>query len=71
MKTGNYTTPVPDYGDLFTVKEFKEMMDDGTFYNDGYGHPVKNEKMDLSIEICPPGTTEWPEDATHIMWFNK
>ena len=69
---GNYTKSFSeDSGELFTAEEYLSMMNDGCFYDDGYGHPMKDGKMDNEIYINPPSLMAWPEDATHIMWYNK
>jgi len=64
-----YTEPLPDYGDLMTRKEFHHACLTGQIMSyDGQGYAVRNnlmahEPLDTSRNI--------PEDATHIMWFNK
>ena len=70
-RRGTYTEPLPDYGDLMTVKEFLISCKNGNFIDyDGSGHPVKN-KMMARIDIYPSNLEAIPKDATHIMWFNK
>ena len=73
IKSGNYTKPVSEdfFGELYTAEEYLSMMNDGCFYNDGHGHPVKDGMLDDEIYIDPPSLVVWPEDATHIMWYNK
>ena len=40
-----YNKELPNYGDLFTKKEFIEMCLNKTLIDyDGYGYPVKNSK---------------------------
>ncbi len=67
-----YDRDLPTYGDLMTVEDFMECVSCGLFIDyDGSGHPVKNGRMS-KLNIYPsqcPGVI--PEDATHIMWFNK
>lgn len=64
-----------DYGDLMTVEQF--MVDCKanclTDY-DGYGYPVRNLNGELqyaSVQIWPSIRSIIPEDATHILWYNR
>ena len=59
--------------DVFTVTDFLEMVSCGGFIDyDGYGYPVKDDLYDKSIIIRPSNVNEvLPEDATHIIWFNR
>ena len=66
-----YTAKLPDYGDLYTVEEWKEALQDGSFISeDGSGYWVKNGLMcrDWNEEVF---AATRPLDATHVMWFNK
>lgn len=66
-----YNKDLPNYGELIDVKTFSACCCDNNLIDyDGHGHPVKNNKMSNQI-IKPSKFTEIPEDATHIMWFNK
>lgn len=69
----NYITPIPDYGDVMPLREFLESVRDGMFIDyDGFGYPVKDDKMDDDIRIYPSNVVHvWPKDATHIVWFNR
>lgn len=67
-----YIDELPDYGDLMTVKDFKEACDAGGFIDyDGSGHPVKDGKMMRSFDVKPSQRDKIPADATHVMWFNR
>ena len=71
-----YTTPIKeyDYGDLIPVDEFREMVNFGALIDyDGFGHAVRNEYCDDSMErnILPSKLWAIPRDATHILWFNR
>jgi len=67
-----YTEPLPDFGDLMTVADFVDNCKDNFFVDyDGNGHPVKDGKMMWSLTIKPSRLDMIPNDATHIMWFNK
>jgi hypothetical protein len=58
--------------DVYTVEGFKEFCEDGAFIDyDGFGHPVKNDLADFSIEIKPSRVSDIPDDATHIVWYNR
>ena len=78
----NHTQPVSftetnRYGcgfgdDVYTVKEFKQRVKNEDFIDsDGYGHLVKDSKCDPNIYIVPSKLYEIPEDATHIVWYNR
>lgn len=59
-------------GDLMTVKDFRDACKVGAFIDyDGFGHPVKRGKMAGEITVIPSKVDEIPEDATHIIWFNR
>lgn len=59
-------------GELMTVDDFRQQVRISAFIDyDGYGHPVRDGKMDRSIDILPSKIEAIPEDATHILWFNK
>ena len=66
-----YTEKLPDYGDLFTVEEWKEALQAGSYISDdGSGYWAKNGLMchDWDEEVF---ASTRPLDATHVMWFNK
>ena len=80
----NYTKPVRftatdrygcgpvDEDDVYTVKEFKARVKQGSFIDyDGTGLPVKGNLADSSIWIKPSKLNEIPKDATHIVWYNR
>ena len=60
-------------GDLMPVVEYLECVKEGLFIDyDGFGHPVKDNKKDGEINIYPSdGALHIPDDATHIIWYNK
>jgi len=77
-----YTLPVEftsfnNYGcgvgeDVYTVAEFREACDCGTFMDyDGFGYPVKDHMINTSITVIPSKVSKIPEDATHVVWYNK
>lgn len=70
----NYNRELPDFGDLFTIEEFEEMVSYGALNDyDGVGKPVKDELYDWNHDIYPSDVVDKliPEEATHILWFNK
>jgi hypothetical protein len=70
--TGNYGCGPKNEDDVYTVEEFKEIVELGAFIDyDGYGHPVKNKLADISIIIKPSNLSLIPSDATHIIWYNR
>jgi hypothetical protein len=76
-----YNEKIPNYGDVFTKKEFIRHCG-GMFTDyDGHGHPAiipKNTKSPFvkgrvngRIVVKPSRVKEIPEEATHVVWFNK
>ena len=70
--TDNYGCGPDDEDDVYTIKEFIENCESGGFIDyDGFGYPVKDSKACTQIIIKPSRVAEIPEDATHIIWFNR
>lgn len=68
----NYNETPPDYGDLMTVEQYRKYVESGMFIDyDGSGCPVRDGKMDGKIDIIPSSPERIPDDATHIVWFNR
>lgn len=59
--------------DLMTIEEFKLLSEDAIYirYEEGYAHPVKDNLIDTSITVEVDDHSNIPEDATHIVWYNK
>jgi len=60
----NKLTPLPDYGSLYTLEEFIELCEDGSFIDyDGYGcYAFKDKMSDKCIH---------PSDVTgNYSWFD-
>lgn len=58
-------------GDLMTVYTFTRAVEAGAFIDyDGFGYPVKDSMM-AAVRIYPSQLEQIPEDATHILWFNR
>lgn len=55
-----------DYGTVFTIKQWSDFKDKCYMDYDGYGYWVKNG-YESKDEVF---STE-PEDATHVVWYNK
>lgn len=71
-KTGLYGCGPIGHDDVYTVAEFKSFCKDGAFIDyDGFGCPVKDKLADPSIDIKPSKLHEIPDDATHIVWYNR
>ena len=69
--TCNYGN-TPDEDDVYTVEEFKKCVSNGAFIDyDGFGYPVKDKLADGSITIIPSRVKNIPDDATHIVWYNR
>lgn len=68
----NYSK-LPDYGNVMSLKEFKECCKEGYFIDyDGSGNYVKDGMMS-NITILPSDVTEnnVRTDFDTIIWFNK
>lgn len=69
-----YNRDVEEYsfGDLMTVKQFVAACKCGAFIDyDGYGNPVKDDKIAWDVQALPSAYEDIPKDATHIMWYNR
>jgi hypothetical protein len=67
-----YTEKLPDYGDLMTIKDFRDACSVGALIDyDGTGYPVKDGKMARNVNVLPSKRNRIPKSATHVMWFNK
>jgi hypothetical protein len=58
---------------IMSVQEFRDAVKQGAFVDyDGFGHPMKDDKTDGSVYIYPSDHLDTiPDDATHIVWYNK
>lgn len=64
-----FTDEIPHYGEVFTIPEFKEAIEDGDitkddgagYYSDGLHMSRKN----------PVFGGEQPDGARYVIWFNK
>ena len=65
--------PQPDYGDLFTIEEFKKHCEGGSFIDyDGSAY-YATDKLMTRIAVTPSEIRNGKVDKrwSHIMWFNK
>ncbi len=65
--------PLPDYGDLFTMKEFVRDCEKGYLTNyDGHGFLAASNQMS-NIIVHPSTRHHYANDNrfTHVMWFNR
>lgn len=70
--TGNYGCGPDEEDDVYTVEEFRQYVEDGSFIDyDGHGYPVKDGLADKTKWIYPSEVKNIPADATHIVWYNK
>jgi hypothetical protein len=71
--TGSYGCSPKGEDDVYTIEEFLELVECGAFIDyDGFGHPVRDSLSDEDIWVKPSTVkTSIPEDATHIVWFNR
>ena len=71
-KTGTYGCSSYDEDDVYTIEEFEAHCRCGAFIDyDGFGYPVKAKKANNTIVIQPSNLHDIPEDATHIVWYNR
>lgn len=64
-----YVDEIPHYGDLFTIDEFEEQVEDqNIMHEDGIGYYSDGEHMARKFPVF---YTKKPEGATHVVWFNK
>lgn len=67
-----YSDPVSKDDHIMTVEEFREAVRTGGFVDyDGFGCAVKDGLEDPKNFIYPSQVENIPEDATHIVWFNR
>jgi hypothetical protein len=71
--TNRYGCGPADEDDVYTVEEFAQLVRDAMFIDyDGFGYPVKDSVADPSIIVRPSSFRQsLPEDATHIIGFNR
>lgn len=61
--------PLPDCGDLISMAEWLANVECAAFVPyDGSGHWATQDGMDQSSDVWSSQPPEW---ATHVMWFNK
>lgn len=72
-ETNQYGGGREDEDDVYTVEEFMSHVASKSFIDyDGFGHPVKDKLADESIFVYPSNAKETiPDDATHVVWFNR
>ena len=69
----DYITPLDkiNFGDLLPVDDYREMCACHSLIDyDGSGNPVRDGFVDRGWEVVP-SQGNVPEDATHILWFNR
>jgi len=70
--SGEYPDELSDIGDLMPMKEYLACCDCGGFIDyDGFGHPVKDGKMNGNMCLSPSMRNLIPPNATHMLWFNR
>ena len=66
-------SPIPNYGDHFTIEEFTEMVKSGAIIDDdGFGNYATEDGMS-SIEAAPSDIYHGRVNTafSHVVWFNK
>jgi hypothetical protein len=71
--TPHYTRTLdPDLGDIFTLEEFREMVDMGAFIaSDGTAHFVNKDGMEDDSCYGWDFESPFPADAVKVAWYNK
>ncbi len=63
-----YDDPIDEDDDLFTLAEWAEAVKDGSFNEyDGFGNYVKDGMAAWGTDVFGND----PQDATHVVWYNK
>lgn len=68
------TKPVPDYGDMFTIKEFISLCECGALIDyDGSGYYAESQKTMTDVVCSPSDVMNGKIDNRfgYVMWFNK
>lgn len=66
--------PIPDYGDLFTLKEFIDQCLYGCFTDDDGSGYYSDGEIYFAGEPANPSDLvagHIRKDRSHVMWFNK
>ena len=67
-----YNDPIVIGDEIMTVEEFRTDVKSGFFTDyDGFGNPVKDNMRARNISIYPSKANLIPDDATHIIWYNR
>lgn len=66
---------IPDYGDTMTLEHWVECVNSGGFIDyDGHGY-LSDGTRQSNIIVQPSDVTkkkmQFPDWATHVIWFNK
>lgn len=72
--TENYTlSDIPEYGDLITFEDFKEMCESGGFIDyDGSGnYSTKTQMSNIDVYPSDIKSGRYRTDFTHVVWFNR
>ena len=70
----NFNKEIPKYGDLMTIREFAEAIDDGCFIDDdGIGYASNGIAEAKDVEIYPSNIETYlkNKEITHVVWYNK
>ncbi len=72
IKTPTYSE-LPDYGDIMSLEDFIETVNDGGFIDyDGFGKYVKDgKKSDIDIYPSDVKRNKVRKDFDTIIWFNR
>lgn len=70
---------IPPYGDLITIEDWLECVEQGAFIDyDGNGDLLEEKDGEFYLimgsifpSMVKSGELQIGSDATHVMWFNK
>lgn len=64
---------IPNYGDVMTIKDFRESVETGLFVNDdGDGNYATSATEMTNIRVdCRERGKHLREDFPYVVWFNK
>ena len=65
--------PLPEYGNLMTLREFIKSVEAGYFIDyDGHGYYATKKGMsDFIVRPSDIAAGFISKDFTHVMWFNR
>lgn len=67
-----YDQALDTIGTIFTVEQWKQDVEQGLLVDyDGWGYPVKGDRVAKLKAFHPTEAAMLPADATHVLWFSR